>query len=400
MNTPEGNQPAWTSDGSSGSDLFPTTLPISFAMALGLFLIVVFGAVVGAALVVSVPDTVRCQFVLVPEAGADPVRAPREGVLATILVTETEEVRKGQALFVIRSQELRNWTSELRTLEQDQDSIDRREALLAEDQRAALEIQTTKIRQMEKDLAYEQDYVKTVRDFLQRYERLDAEGLVSLVDLKSQQLEASKGERDLAVARAAREMAVLELARMRTGNRKQVGELELERRKTAVRIVTLQKLLEGAREDVVRVAAPFDGTVVAIQKRNPGDVVSFGQEMCRIARSDSALIAEIAPPEGGVSRLRVGQRVQLFYQAYPYERFGTGRATVQWVSPAAMAFTGGEGFVLHATLDGQSLGAAAAGLALRAGMRGEARVLAGRRTVIEYVFEPLRKLRENVAAKP
>ncbi len=399
MDTPRESQPAWIDDNARGSDLFPTRLPVSVAMGLGLFFIVTFAAAITAAVVVAVPDTVRCQFVLVPEAGADPVRAPREGVVAAILVAETAEVRKGQALFVIRSQELRNWTSELSTLEEDLESIGRRESLLDEDQRSALEIQTTKIRQLDKDLSYEQDYVKTVRDFLHRYELLDAEGLVSLVDLKSQQLEASKGERDAAVAAQAREMAVLELARMRTDHRKQVGDLELERRKIAVRIAALHKLLEGAREDVVPVTAPFDGTVVAIQKRNTGDVVTFGQELCRIARSDSPLIAEIAPPEGGVSRVRVGQRVQLFYDAYPYERFGTGRATVQWVSPAAVVSAGGEGFVLHAALDGQTLGTASL-RPLRAGMRGEARVLAGRRTVIEYVFEPLRKLRETIGAKP
>jgi membrane fusion protein len=375
-------------------------MPVSFAMGLAMFLIVVFAAVVTAAVVVSLPDTIRCQFMLVPEGGADPVRAPREGVVSAILVADTAQVRKGQDLFVIRSEDLRNWTSELRTEEQEFESIARREALLEEDHKAALEIQTTRIRQLDKDFAFQQNSLKTMRDFLRRYEQLDAEGLVSLVDLLSQRLAAEKGERDAAVAGEAREVAVLELGRLKTDYRRQVGDLELERRKFALRIATLQKLLDGAREDVVRVRAPFDGTVVSIQKRNAGDVVTYGQELCRIARSDSELIAEIVPPEDGVSRLRVGQRVQLFYQAYPYERFGTGRATVKWISPASVAASGGEGFLLRATLDLQTFGSAAAGRLLKAGMRGEARVIAGRQTMIQFVFEPFRKLRETIGGRP
>ena len=397
---PDGDQPAPNGDGDLESELFPTKLPNSFAMGLGLLLIVIFAVAVAAAVVVPVPDTIRCQFVLVPESGADPVRAPREGTLSAILVTETAEVRKGQDLFVIRSEELRNWTSELRTLEQDLDAVGRREALLEEDFRSAVDIQTRRVQQFDRDLAFEEENLRTVRDFLRRYEQLDREGLVSPVELKARQLESSKGERDVAVARQGREMAAIDLARLRTEHRKQSDALALERRKFEVRIATLEKLLEGAREDVVRVTAPFDGTVVVVQKRNTGDVVSFGQELCRIAASGSALFAAIAPPEGGVSRLRVGQRVQLFYQAYPYERFGTGRGTVRWISPASVVSPDGEGFLVRATLDGQTLGRPSAARLLRAGMRGEARVLAGRRTVIEYVFEPLRKLRETFGARP
>jgi hypothetical protein len=37
---------------------------------------------------------------------------------------------------------------------------------------------------------------------------------------------------------------------------------------------------------------------------------------------------------------------------------------------------------------------------LRAGMTGTARIQAGRRTLIEYAFEPLRQLRENVRVHP
>ena len=125
-------------------------------------------------------------------------------------------MRRGQDLFVIRSSELRNWTSELRTLEQEFDSVGRRLALLEQEQKAGIEIQTTKVQQYDKDLGFQQVYLATLRDLLRRYEQLDTEGLVPRVDVMSQQLAASKGERDVAVTKQSRDMAVLEADRLRT----------------------------------------------------------------------------------------------------------------------------------------------------------------------------------------
>jgi membrane fusion protein len=383
-------------EGQAGMDLFARKLPMAATSALAILLIVLFAAVLAVAILLPIPETIRCAFVLVPEGGADPVRAPREGVLTEILVVETQGVRKGQDLFVIRNEQIRSWTAELRGLEQELEANARRVVLVEADQKATLEIQTTKLQQLEKDLAFQQEYLATLKDFLGRYEKLDADGLVSRVDIMSQRLEASKGERDVAVTRQTRDVALLELEKIRNDTRKQLGDLALERRKAEVRVAALEKLLGGAQEDVIHVVAPFDGTVVVVQKKNQGDVVSYGQELCSIARSDSTLIAYLTAPESGVPRLRVGLSVQLFFEAYPYERFGTGHGTIRWISPAAVASADREHFIVHVVLDAQTFGATGSTRALRAGMSGQARIVVGKRTLIEYVFEPLRKLRENV----
>jgi|WetSurMetagenome_2_1015567.scaffolds.fasta_scaffold35369_8 multidrug efflux pump subunit AcrA (membrane-fusion protein) len=389
-----------TADDPSAQTLFPSRLPRAVAASTGTLIVALFAVVVAASVLVRFPESIRCPFVLVPAGGADPVRAPREGTVTQILVAETQEVRKGQDLFVVRSQEIRNWTSELRTLQQDVAAADQRVALLERDRRADVAIQSSKVQQFERDLAFQQEYLKTLRDFLVRYERLDADGLVPPVDMMAQRLSVSKAERDVAMTRQSRDTAALEIGRIENEYGSKLEELQLGKRKAGVRVATLDKLLENSQEDVVRVAAPFDGTVVSVARRNAGEVVTSGQELCRIARSDSSLIAEIEPPEQGLPRLAVGQRVQLLYQAYPYERFGAGLGAVRWISPAAVASPGGERFVAHVALDSPALGAPSAGRLLRAGMRGEARVVVGRRTLVDYVLEPLRKLRETVGARP
>ena len=383
-----------------GTALFATRMPMAVTSALAILLVVLFTVALAVAILLPIPDTIRCAFALAPEGGADPVRAPREGVLNQILVIETQEVRKGQDLFVIRSEQIRTWTAELRQLDQELEANAPRVAIVEIDQKATLDIQERKLQQLERDLAFQQEYLATLRDFLERYEKLDTEGLVARVDMISQRLAASRAERDVAMTQQSRDMAMLEIDRIRNDGRKQLSELALERRKAEGRILTLQRLLGGAREDVIRVAAPFDGTVVVVQQKNEGAVVTYGQELCRIARSDSTLIGQLTAPESGMPRLRVGQRVQLFYQAFPYERFGTGRGTIRWISPAAVVSGDTAHFVVHTALDAQTLGPPGAARMLRAGMSGEARVVVGTRTLIEYAFEPLRKLRENVGGRP
>jgi hypothetical protein len=39
-----------------------------------------------AAIIVKVPETVRCPFVLAPKEGADPIQAPYQGVVSEVRV--------------------------------------------------------------------------------------------------------------------------------------------------------------------------------------------------------------------------------------------------------------------------------------------------------------------------
>src|SRR5262249_41786607 len=87
------------------------------ARGLSTLLLVLFAAIIVASIVVRVPETVTGTFVLVPEHGADPVRAAREGIVTDVHAAEGEQVARGATLFVIRSQAVGDRTSEMRSLE-------------------------------------------------------------------------------------------------------------------------------------------------------------------------------------------------------------------------------------------------------------------------------------------
>src|ERR1044071_6895177 len=66
------------------------------------------------AVLLKIPETVRCSFVLVSATGAETLLAPIPGVLVDVKVEEGAEVAKGTPLFILRSDDIRNWQTEQR----------------------------------------------------------------------------------------------------------------------------------------------------------------------------------------------------------------------------------------------------------------------------------------------
>jgi HlyD family secretion protein len=89
--------------------------------------------------------------------------------------------------------------------------------------------------------------------------------------------------------------------------------------------------------------------------------------------------------------------VRFFVNAFPYQRYGTVTGTLSWISPSAVSSRDRQLFVALATLDRETILVGGKPLPLRVGMQGEARIVVGSRTLIEYALEPLRQLRENLA---
>src|SRR5439155_27039477 len=84
------------------------------------------------ALVARVPETVRCRFVLIPATAADPIQSPRQATISRVAVAEGQPVKAGEELFVLRSDEIRGWDTQFRSLTEDlhtkEDSLIRYEA--------------------------------------------------------------------------------------------------------------------------------------------------------------------------------------------------------------------------------------------------------------------------------
>src|SRR5947208_15793885 len=71
------------------------------------------------AIVMRLPETVHCPFILIPATGADPIQSPRKAIISRVEVEEGKPVKAGEDLFVLRSDENQGWDTQLRMLTED-----------------------------------------------------------------------------------------------------------------------------------------------------------------------------------------------------------------------------------------------------------------------------------------
>jgi multidrug efflux pump subunit AcrA (membrane-fusion protein) len=380
--------------GEMDSEMIPQDPPPQVIRAIGWLLIAIFCAGLFAAITVHLPETVRAQFVLVPQNGADPIQSPRVAVVSAVKVAEGEAVKSGQELFVLRSDEIRGLSTQANAAKEDLHT--REQGLLKADSAygSQLEIKLAEISNSESEVKFREKHSATGRELVERMETLSDSGGISKVELIRLRLEVAGSEKDLSVAQRTLQQVTLDRQRMEAEHARLRDEQVSEIEKLKFRVAALQSDLENSQANMLSVRAPYDGVVISLAQRNAGSVVQNGQELCQLARLDAKPHARLRLSETGLPKLAVGQKVRFFFDAFPYQRYGAVDARLNWISPSAISTPEGSYFVGLASLEEKTKSKSK--VQPRVGMRGEARIVVGRRTLIEYAFEPIRQLRENV----
>ena len=376
--------------------MLPKDPPPWIARAIAWLLIAMAGTTLLASVIVRVPETVTCRFVLVPKDGADPIQSPNRAVINDVRATEGGEIAAGAELFVLRSDEIVNFRMQLETLSEDLRARQENAARLESSYRAQLEMKNSEIAQMEREVKFREKHAETNRDLITRLAKLTASGGFSPVELIKHQLLLAESEKDLNVSQKAYDQTLLSRQRLETERERQRVEERADLEKFNFRIAALKSQLQNVSGNLLSIRAPYDAVVISLAQRNPGAVVQAGQELCQLARVDAAPRARLSLKEQGLPRLSIKQGARLFFDAFPYQRYGTVTGALDWVSPAAVASPGGAHFVALVSLNKDAINVDGEPRPLRVGMEGEARIVVGSRLLIEYAFEPLRELRENI----
>jgi multidrug efflux pump subunit AcrA (membrane-fusion protein) len=380
------------------SEMLPQDPPSQVIRWTGWMLLAAFCFGLLLAIVMRLPETVHCTFVLVPATGADPIQAPHQGTITRISASEGQVVKKGAELFVLRSDEIRSWDTQLRTLTEDlrsrEESLTRSETAY----KAQLNIKLAEIEQAKSEVKFRENHSKVSRDLVTRMEKLATEGGISEVDLVKLRLDLAASEKDFSVAQRTVQQNNLDRERMDTEHARVRGEQQAEIEKLKLRVAALKADLENAQQNLLMVRSPYDGVVISLDQRTVGSVVLQGQVLCQLAQQDAKLHARMIISETGLPKLAVAQRVRYFFEAFPYQRYGAVNGKLDWISPSAVTSSEGPRFVALASLDRFAIPVGAGqSLPLRVGMKGEAHIIVGSRTMIEYAFEPVRQLRENMS---
>ena len=392
------------------------------ASGLSTVLIALFSVIALAAMLVTVPETVTGAFVLVPERGTDPVRTPREGTVAEVRVAEGQTVAMGATLFVIRSQAVGDRVADIRGMEMQRTGVPARlgnaqaeyESLRRADELESRRL-TARAGSLERIATLKKKQLAVTRDMVDRSKRGQQSGAVGGWEVDRLGLEADKLAADVETVTAERDEARAALAKLRQNaatrelqHRELVRSLQQEGEIARVRLESMKRQPTGAEGDLV-VTAPCAGALLRMTVSTTGAVVQAGDPLAEIACAGERLQVEMTLGQQDVARVRVGQGAKLLYDAFPYQRYGAKLGRVRWVGPAtagritvaATRVAGAEG-VFRALIDVSDNTIAVHGEArpLLVGMRGEARVITGRRSLISYAFEPIRALRENVSGSP
>jgi membrane fusion protein len=155
------------------------------------------------------------------------------------------------------------------------------------------------------------------------------------------------------------------------------------------------------RENVIR--APIAGVLTNIAA-NSGEAVADEAPLALVVPKGSGLHAQLLVPTRAIGFVQPGQAVVLRYDAFPFQRFGQYRGTVERVS--STVWSPGEKvgpmtvrepvYRVDVRLDSQTVASGAQTLALRPGMSVNADILQEKRKVWEWVFEPILSLKERL----
>jgi multidrug resistance efflux pump len=379
------------------SEMLPQEPPPWIIRSTAWILLAAFLFALLLAIVMRLPETVHCPFVLVPATGADPIQSPVRAIISHVAVDEGQPVKAGEELFVLRSDEIRGLDTQFRTLTEDLHSKEESLARYETAYGSQLGIKNAEIEQAKSEVKFRENHASTSRELVTRMEKLAKLGGESEIEIVKLKLDLAGSEKDLSVAQRTLQQVNLDRERMETEHVRQRAEQQSEIEKLKMRIGALKSDLKNTNQNLLTVRSPYEGVIISMDQRTAGSVVQQGQVLCQLAPKDAKLRAQMTLQETGLPKLIVGQRVRYFFQAFPYQRYGTVPGKLDWISPSAVTSSDGSHFVALASLDRSEISARAGqSLPLRVGMKGEAHIIVGGRTMIEYAFEPIRQLRESM----
>lgn len=347
--------------------------------------------------------------VLVADRGTVQVRAPADGIVEDMLVALGSRVGKGQTLLSLRSAtetldgegvtkrllaENRRQAGLLR-----QQLEDRHQAMSLEAARLDADFRALRQKGDRLDglLANERAVLDLMNRQLARQRTLQDKGHLARADIEHYRVELLQQEnrvQQLTLQQAENERALHDNRQKQRlsvlDNRRGLADLERALSELKVEHVRLQ-----ARE-TLSVVAPVTGTVAVIFPQ-PGQSVARQQPLLAVIPDDSRLEAELHVPSRAIGFIAPDLAVNLRLDAFPYQKFGLARATVNSVSRTVQLPEESREttpirepyYRVSAGLERQSVRAFGKEYGLRPGMQFQADIELERRRLWEWLLEPL-----------
>lgn len=258
--------------------------------------------------------------------------------------------------------------------------------------------------QIKTQLSILQDQETLAIDETKKYENLYASNAISLIENNRTKKELlnirsniQTAKRDLENLRNTILRQERELALLSSLQENELGELRSQIYEIDQQLLQIQSRTEAI------ITAPISGIVTGIQVsvgQNPKDSIP----LLTIIPENRKLKVKLLVPVRAVGFLAVGQRFSIRYDAFPYQKFGTYKASVEKISQSI--FLPNETlhfpiqlnepfYVVEASLERESISAYGNDIRLKPGMTLSGDINLEERTLLEWLLEPLYRLAVN-----
>jgi adhesin transport system membrane fusion protein len=221
-----------------------------------------------------------------------------------------------------------------------------------------------------------------------------------LLDLK-RQLEQANGERDRAgvgidQARSSMEELEIEIQNARANYRlRAMDEINTVVADQSELTETLPLLEERVSRTVIR--APLDGIISRLHFHTPGGFVSTGNVVLELVPTGEALVIEARIMPQDISRIGIDDAVRIRLSAYDSAKYGAVDGRVLRISPDAIVDEQNgrtSHYLVDVAIEGELVLENGEAVTFIPGMTATVDVLSGKRTVLEYIWQPIARLQE------
>ncbi|MDQ3445616.1 MAG: HlyD family efflux transporter periplasmic adaptor subunit [Pseudomonadota bacterium] len=346
---------------------------------------------------------------LTPASGTARVFAPQPGTVSAIHIEQGQRVAEGQPLLSITTDQIaangedvnaailatltRQKAALLRQMAAEEHrALSERERLLAQMQ--GLE---TELGHLSAQLGIQRERIRVLERILATGAHLASRGLVSELEqrrreeaLLEQRLSLNALDQQTTARRSLFTETRFTLEQLPIATADKVQSLRNELTATEQRMAEA----EGRRAYVIR--APMTGTISSLQA-SVGQPVDPRRLQLQIVPEGSALQAELFVPTRAIGFVEVGQAVRILYDAFPYQHYGTYRGRIIRVSQtilngsdiAAPVAPTEPVYRAIVALERPDIDAYGKRIALQPDMLLRADVILERRTLVQWILNPL-----------
>ncbi|WP_099485928.1 HlyD family secretion protein [Stenotrophomonas maltophilia] len=385
---------------------------ISLAQPVRFWILALFAAIAASAVVcfLCLGEYSRRSRVLgelVPDLGLSTVVAPSAGVVSRLNIEEGDHVRVQDGLLTVNvprvtssgrdsvSTLLDAQKSRIASVSAISEFQDRQFAVQLDGAKAQRSEMLRELAQIESEIKTRGEQVRIGRETVSRYRSVEDQRYVSLVQINQQE----QSTLEMVNAQQALQRQATSIRRSLTELEQRLAEIPQQRLSTKA---ASERDLAALRQEAIRMEAdgelllraPVAG-LVANRLVEAGQAVQAGQAILSLLPEGSKLRAQLLVPSSAIGFVKVGDRVLLRYQAYPYQKFGTHEGTVIRISRSAL-LKGKDSsdpnqslYRVLVSLDRQDVLAYGNREPLRPGMQLEADIMGERRRLYEWLLEPL-----------